>query len=391
MMNENFQFKISAGPHNRYFCPVELTIPTEQFDSSKSKCLKELHTGRLIPIQIVPTSDKSQAKIAWLVDELRAYSERHYAVVDGSPGKGAAGVSLIENKTESALEIYIDNQFFTRYNFDKNYSKPFLYPIIGPYGANITRHYPMKQNVPGETTDHIHHRSIYTSHGDMNGSDNWSEEEGHGHIVHTKIMGCLSGTIFGEFIAENEWQNASGQPIVREQRRIRAYWQPSDRRILDYEVTFFADWEDVRFGDTKEGGILSVRVASSMDAVKDGRIENAHGGVSEAETWGKRAVWCDYSGPVEDRWQGIALFDHPDNFRHPTYWHVRDYGLMTANPFGLSHFKNDKTWDGSYVLKKGGSLRFLYRIYIHSGNVQDGGVKERYFDFIHPIIRDKSR
>lgn len=76
--------------------------------------------------------------------------------------------------------------------------------------------------------------------------------------------------------------------------------------MLDYEVVFSADWDDVRFGDTKQGGILSVRVASSMDVVQSGCIENAHGGIFEKEIWGKRAAWCDYSDPVDDRWQGIT-------------------------------------------------------------------------------------
>lgn len=383
-MKKKFKFKINAGPHNRHFCPIELTLPAAQLSSSELKCLKEAGTGRLVPIQVIPAADENQVKMVWLVDELRANAEREYELIDGSTENENNGVMLNENQSDHSLDIYIDNQLFTRYNYSKEYSKPFLYPIIGPFGSNMTRHYPMKKKIAGETDDHKHHRSIYSSHGDMNGSDNWSEEKGHGYIAHTDFKHCVSGPIMGEFLAENEWQNAQRECIVREQRRIRVYWQPADRRVIDYEVTFFADWGDVNFGDTKEGGILSVRVASSMDGVRDGRIENAHGAITEAETWGKRSAWCDYSGPVHERWQGITLFDHPDNFRYPTYWHVRDYGLMTANPFGLSHFKNDEKWDGSYLLKNGESLKFFYRIYIHSGNAQDGMVRERYFDFVFP-------
>ncbi|MBN1348233.1 PmoA family protein [candidate division KSB1 bacterium] len=381
---DKFELKTVAGPHHRYYTPVECALQASQIKAYESVALKESKTGRVIPAQLIPTSDPELVKLVWLVDELRAGATRSYTLVNDSDERIDEGVELDENPTESVLDVKIDHQFFARYHFSHEYSKPFLYPVIGPFGSSVTRHFPMQQNVPGETTDHIHHRSIYTSHGDMNGSDNWSEEPGHGFIVHKGFGHCVSGSALGEFVAENEWQDARHQSIVREQRRIRIYRQPADRRIIDYEVTFSADWGNVRFGDTKEGGILSVRVASSMDGVRDGLITNGHGAITEAETWGKHAAWCDYSGPVDDRWQGITLFDHPESFRYPTTWHVRDYGLMTANPFGLSHFKNDKNWDGSHVLKQGQQMRFFYRIFIHSGDVTDGGVKERYFDFIFP-------
>ena len=48
---------------------------------------------------------------------------------------------------------------------------------------------------------------------------------------------------------------------------------------------------------------ISVRVTPSMDVKSElgGKIENANGGKNEDETWGKRAAWCDYTGPVNDK------------------------------------------------------------------------------------------
>ena len=123
-----------------------------------------------------------------------------------------------------------------------------------------------------------------------------------------------------------------------------------------------------------------------MEVRDTGKIENAYGGINEGETWGKRAVWCDYSGWTDGRQVGLALFDHPDSFRFPTYWHVRDYGLMTANPFGLSFFKNDPNQRGDYTLKQGDSMRFRYRLYLHPGDAKEGNVAEKYHDFVNPPV-----
>ena len=80
---------------------------------------------------------------------------------------------------------------------------------------------------------------------------------------------------------------------------------------------------------------------------------------------------------------GVAYFDHPKNFRHPTYWHARDYGLRTANPFGLSYFEG-KGYNGDYTLPAGESLRFRYRVYIHKGDVVEGKVSEKYHNYVNP-------
>ena len=136
--------------------------------------------------------------------------------------------------------------------------------------------------------------------------------------------------------------------------------------------------------DSVTGAGFSVRVASSMDAKDAGTIENAWGGLSEAETWGKRAPWCDYSGPVDGQTVGIAAFDHPANLHFPCYWHVRNYGLMGSNPFGGETFTGNPLENGSRTFHPGDQLRFRYRLYIHRGNASEGKVGEHWFNFRYP-------
>ena len=155
-------------------------------------------------------------------------------------------------------------------------------------------------------------------------------------------------------------------------------------RVFDVDLMLRAVNGAVHFGDTKEGGFLSVRVATTMDATGDGRIENSFGGVSEAECWGKRANWCDYSGPVDGHWSGIAVMEHPDTFRSPTYWHVRNYGLMSTNPFGVGAFHSNPNLSGAYTLPDGEDLSFSYRVVIHSGTAQKACIADHYMQYINP-------
>ena len=77
----------------------------------------------------------------------------------------------------------------------------------------------------------------------------------------------------------------------------------------------------------------------------------------------------------------MAIFDHPDNPRHPTWWHVRGYGLFAANPFGVSYFEKKPKGTGDLVVPAGESVTFKWRLYFHKGNEKDGKVAEHYREY----------
>jgi len=222
------------------------------------------------------------------------------------------------------------------------------------------------------------------AHGDVNGTDNWSEVEGHGFQLHREVLVAESGLVYGQLAASTDWTDRDQTEVLEERRALSAWAVGSDARLFDFDVRFTATERDVRFGDTKEGGILAMRVAPAMDGDHGGRIENSYGAVGEGECWGRRAQWCDYAGEIHGERLGIAIFDHPKSFRHPTYWHVRDYGMYTANPFGWHDFHNDPAADGSHVLPQGASLNFHYRVYLHRGGTAEADVAARYHDYANP-------
>ena len=70
-------------------------------------------------------------------------------------------------KNGDKYRVEIDGKLFTEY-ITKGYNKPVLYPVIGPHGVSMTRNYPFK-TVKGEATDHVHHASLWFTHGEVNG------------------------------------------------------------------------------------------------------------------------------------------------------------------------------------------------------------------------------
>jgi hypothetical protein len=122
-----------------------------------------------------------------------------------------------------------------------------------------------------------------------------------------------------------------------------------------------------------------VRVHKGLQEDKSiGRMVNAEGLETEKQVWGKPSNWVDYQGKVDDEAMGIAIFDHPENPRHPTRWHARGYGLFSVNPFCLAAFTNDKTQNGEYVLEAGKTLRLRYRLIIHPGDAKSANIAGLY-------------
>jgi hypothetical protein len=319
--------------------------------------------------------------ISWILDSLAAGAQKKFTL---SPEANEASMVTLDHTEGDHIDVNIGGEMLTSYRYNKDQLKPYLNPVIGPYGHTVTRG---ETSPEGHKHDHIHHRSIWVSYGEVNEHDFWAEGEKSGIQAHKSFSKIMEGPVFAEIFANNEWiTRDKTQKMVDESRDMKFYNLPSSQRIIDVSVHFEASHGDVFFGDTKEAGLMSVRVYPTMtvNPPGTGKIENAIGGIGEAETWGKMAQWCDYSGIVDSKKVGIAIFDWPKNFRYPTYWHVRNYGLMTANIFGRGTFEGDPSKDGSWTLEAGKKLNLSYRIYIHKGDATDGNVKEKYHDFINP-------
>ena len=129
----------------------------------------------------------------------------------------------------------------------------------------------------------------------------------------------------------SNWTDPSKTKIVLEETREMKFFNIGSSRILDIDLYLHATKEDVFFEDDKEIGMISLRVATSMDIMSpegvanSGRMENSAGGINEDEIWGKQAHWCDYSGVVDGKMVGVTLFDYDENYKHPVRWHPRNY------------------------------------------------------------------
>lgn len=284
------------------------------------------------------------------------------------------------------VRIEIGGRHFSDY-IHAGWPKPCLYPILDADGTAYTRDFPFRNN-PAEVPDHDWHRGVWFAHGAVNGHDLWRElpEKKTGRIRLERIMETRDGAT-GLLRTRSLWETADGKPLLTDETTLHVSRDGALTRV-DYEVRLLATHGAVTLGDTEEGTMAvrvneAIRVTHGKGATKrpgSGRLVNANGD-SGIPAWGKRAAWASYSGPLPDgRVIGVALLEHPGNFRHPTWWHARDYGLLSANPFGRHDFEKlkDQPKAGDHVIPAGGELTLRYRLIFHRGDEKTARLAEEF-------------
>jgi Methane oxygenase PmoA len=276
--------------------------------------------------------------------------------------------------------VTIDGKPFATFNYGADAGKPFLAPLRSASGKIVTRGFPM-ENIAGESRDHLHHRGLWFSYDDVNGVKFWENDPSYtktplGRIV-VRNAEWKDGKGSGALAATMDWRDQNGKVLLVETRNM-VFAGDAKLRTIDFQITLTAA-VDVTFGDTKEGA-FAIRLADAFTERKGAKIVDADGRAGMVQVWGKRSNWVDYTAELEGERLGVAIFDHPQNPRHPTYWHARDYGLFALNPFGRNAF-DDKQEESVWKLPAGQKLVFLWRVAIHPGDAQSGHVADLYQEY----------
>ena len=308
------------------------------------------------------------------------------------PGNGAGTVKLLRG--EDRVRVEINGRLFTEYIYHGAY-RPYCHPVLAADGTGLTRDFPMRK-APGEDEDHPHHRSLWFAHSDVNGVDFWNQDNvgsprPKGKIMHEDLIETADGSV-GVLRARNRWVAPDGRVFCTDDRTLRFGVIGIDR-FIDFDVTLRAPADaPVHLNDDKDG-VLALRLATWMNQPRPptSRRKFTSGtgvlitsrGDRNGPAWGKRGEWADYHASRNGKTYGVAIFDHPQNLNHPTWWHARDYGLFAANPLGQQDFEPQKAREvaGVHVIPAGGSLRLRYRVLLHAGDEKTARVAERYAEY----------
>jgi hypothetical protein len=281
-------------------------------------------------------------------------------------GASDEGPQIVFDRQPGAVVIRAGVEPLATYVYeDAEILRPYFKDVFAPGGIRVTRHHPPREGI--DRTDHASmHPGLFLAFGDLGGADFWRNKAKVEHVEFTVPPSVGKGR--GSFTVRNRYL-AEQKTVCEETCEYTFAVQPEGYLIL-WDSTFQAMHSSFSFGDQEEMG-LGVRVATSIAVTTQsgGRLLDSDGRKGEKDIWGRAAAWCDYSGWVGDRFAGIAVMPNPANFR-PCWWHVRDYGLMVANPFGRRALAKGEP--SQVIVQPGEPFRLRYAILLHSSPTEGG-------------------
>ncbi|HKP67732.1 MAG TPA: PmoA family protein [Pyrinomonadaceae bacterium] len=309
--------------------------------------------------------------------------------------------------SEKRAEITVNGKPFTIFRGDERIMRPVLYPIISAGGSFVTRGFPFDTR-DGDTVDHPHQVGSSLSYGNVNGIDFWNsstfrtpeEMKRMGRIMHTAIVSTKSGPGSGELVTAAAWIGPDSITILTEKTKY-SFHVAGAIRWIDRETRLTALLDDVTFGDSKEG-MFAIHLPSELEQndqtkvkitnakgvisqrertdILSGVYSNSEGLTTESKIWGTLGKWAAVSGKIGSENVTVAMFDHPSNTNFPSRMMVRGYGLLALNPFGQKQF-DSKLEERKFVVKRGESITFRYRLLIASGAMTNAVIEEEYKKF----------
>ena len=306
------------------------------------------------------------------IRELGVY---HYDVMESVPQP-----SYNWRRTVDSLALVNRGQVVWQANFAADAGKPYFHPVCLPDGTKLTWLRP---------PDHPWHRGLWFSWKYINGVNYWEEDrETHISDGRTEVTGVTIETAsdFSKTIKLQISYHPPGEdPVLTETRAVEV-GDPDEygSYTFDWRSTFEAQ-QEVELGRTppphEEGGKswggyagLSFRVAEQTSGWKVLDSEGRTG----LDPHGKEARWADFSLVSREtgRTAGVAIFDHPDNPRHPTPWFV----IMDTNvPFG--YLSPALLWDEPMTLHPGEEMTLRYRVLVHPERLEAEALEKEWKSF----------
>jgi len=265
-----------------------------------------------------------------------------------------------------------------RYRYGDVRSKPYVKELFTPAGVNILLDSP---------PDHVHHRGLMFAIG-VDGVDFWSETATCGRQKHVSLAGpepvknnMGRSITFTEAI---DWVRPdSDKALLREKRTITAGRADNgNATFITWRSVFNpAEGIDTVKIDGRHYFGLGMRFIGAMDAAGTFlNADNAKGKTFRGDEKLLRSRWCAYTVRIDGKPVTVAMFDAPENRRHPATWFTmrKPFAYLSAT-MGLH--------EEPFYLRRSRQLDLRYAVVLWDAEVKPEKIEEIYRQYVRSCER----
>lgn len=372
----NAYVSVAAGSHDRQETVVSFALPAEF--KGGPYALRDT-SGQQIPLQI-----DSERQASFVLPALKAGQTKTYQLV--VTRSKAKGVDFTQRNEGLDFKVAGRNVFTfvtTPASVPSKEIKPvflrggYLHPVLAPSGRLVTDDYP---------SDHYHHHGIWFAwtKTEFEGAhpDFWNVGDGTGKVQFEGVDRTWTGPVHAGFKSRQSYIAITGgvsKTALNEQWDVRLYnvgQGGKGKRYFLFDIVATQECasssplvlEEYRYGGMGVRGHRDWKDKSKVSFMTSEGKSRENGNAT-------RGRWVHIAGPVDNQIAGIAVLDHPGNFRSP-----QPLRIHPDDPY----FNYAPSQLGRFEIKPGEKFVVRYRYVVADGAADKAELDRLWNDYAAP-------
>ena len=365
---------VAAGTHDRQETVVSFPLPVGF--KGGAYALRDT-SGELIPLQI-----DSDRNASFVLQALKAGETKTYQLIMA----GSNSVWTVTRRSDALdlrrVGLSVFSFVTTPAALPDNNIKPvflrggYIHPVFTPSGRLVTDDYP---------SDHYHHHGIWFAwtKTEFEGAhpDFWNVGDKTGRVEFEAVDGVSNGAVYAGFKSRQRYVALTGATpkiALNEQWDVRVYdvgrWTNKPYFLFDIVATQqCASTSPLILEEYRYGGMGVRGHRNWQDKSKVSFLTSEGKGRLDGNA--TRARWVHMSGLVDNETVGIAVLDHPGNFRSP-----QPLRIHPDDPY----FNYAPSQLGRFEIKPGEKFVFRYRFVVADGAADKKELDRLWTDYAAP-------
>lgn len=373
-----YRVRVEAGAYERSNTPVSFAWPV---GLEPDAAILVDARGDRIPVQV-----DGQGRGWFVVDALPAGKARNYRLasvdsvrqVDGVKVSDYGGTLAFRVDDRPVFQYHAVESLLPRQDIDLKFERGgYIHPVFTPSGKLVTDDFP---------PNHVHHHGIWAAWTSTKFQgrtpDFWNVGDLTGTVVPAGLDTAWGGPVHGGLRARHKYLDLSAgnpTPALDETWEVRVfdtrsgvdpYW------IFDLSVVHMTATDSALYLPEYRYGGVGFRGNRAWDGEENAFFLTSEG-KDRTNGHATRGRWVHVGGYVDGQLAGVAILDHPENFRAP-----QPMRIHPTEPF----FNYAPSQAGDWAIEPGEPYVARYRFVVSDGPPDSTEINRLWNDYAHPPL-----